>query len=77
MHPSVEEAGVCGIDDSTWGQVPIAFVTAKSDVTEQTILEFCQKNLASYKLPKRIVFVDYLPRNSSNKLLRRKLKDLL
>lgn len=77
MHPSVEEAGVCGIEDSKWGQVPIAFVTIKSDVTEQTILEFCKMNLASYKLPKRILIVDKLPRNSSNKLLRRKLKELL
>ena len=77
MHPSVEEAGVCGVEDSTWGQVPIAFITIKSEVTEQTIFEFCKMNLASYKLPKRIVFVDHLPRNSSNKLLRRKLKELL
>ena len=77
MHPNVEEAGVCGIEDSTWGQVPIAFVTIKSEVTEQTILDFCKMNLASYKLPKHIVFVEHLPRNSSNKLLRRKLKELL
>lgn len=77
MHPSIEEAGVCGIDDAIWGQVPIAFVTLKSDVTEQAILEFCKTNLASYKVPKRILFVDQLPRNSSNKLLRRKLKDLI
>ncbi len=77
MHPSIEEAGVCGMEDVTWGQVPIAFVTIKSEVTEQTILEFCKMNLASYKLPKRIVFVDHLPRNSSNKLVRRKLKDLI
>ena len=77
MHPSIEEAGVCGIEDAIWGQVPIAFVTIKNDVTEQTILEFCKKNLASYKVPKRILFVDQLPRNSSNKLLRRKLKDLI
>ena len=77
MHPSVQEVGVCGIEDSTWGQVPIAFVMAKSDVTEQTIIEFCKMNLASYKLPKRIVFVNHLPRNSSNKLLRRKLRELL
>ncbi len=77
MHPNVEEAGVCGIEDSTWGQVPIAFITIKSEVTEQTILEFCKMNLASYKVPKRIVIADHLPRNSSNKLLRRKLKELL
>ena len=77
MNPSVEEAGVCGIEDSKWGQVPIAFVKLKSDVTEQMIIEFCKMHLASYKIPKRIAFVDHLPRNSSNKLLRRKLTELI
>lgn len=72
-HPDVIEAGVTGIVDETWGQVPIAFVVTKSHVTEQQLRTFCQEKLARYKLPKRIYFVKELPRNGANKLLRREL----
>lgn len=76
-HPAVKEAGVCGIEDKTWGQVPIAFVVVKQQITEAELLAFCKERLASYKLPKQIYFVHQLPRTGSNKLLRRNLKDIL
>ncbi|WP_042474392.1 o-succinylbenzoate--CoA ligase [Bacillus ndiopicus] len=76
-HPNVLEAGVCGIADEKWGQVPIAFVVLKQAVTEKELIAFCQQKLASYKLPKRFYFVNSLPRNGSNKLLRRKLIELI
>ncbi|KMY30078.1 O-succinylbenzoic acid--CoA ligase [Lysinibacillus xylanilyticus] len=72
-HPAVKEAGVCGIDDEAWGQVPIAFVVLKEEVQVEQIQAFCQKKLAKYKIPKEIVVTDELPRNGANKLLRRKL----
>lgn len=76
-HPQVLEAGVCGVDDETWGQVPIAFVITKGDISEDEIKEYCMNKLAKYKVPKEIQFVKELPRNASNKLLRRKLKELI
>lgn len=76
-HPAIQEAGVCGIDDETWGQVPIAFVVLKNNCTMDEIIYFCKERLASYKVPKKIIFVDALPRNGSNKLMRRNLKELL
>lgn len=76
-HPKIVEAGVCGIEDETWGQVPIAFVIAKDPISEEEIKEYCLQKLAKYKVPKQIHFVEKLPRNASNKLLRRKLKELL
>ncbi|WP_332649510.1 o-succinylbenzoate--CoA ligase [Lysinibacillus sp. 54212] len=75
-HPSIKEAGVCGIEDESWGQVPAAFIVRKEAITEPEIMSYCRNQLASYKLPKRIKFVDELPRNASNKLLRRKLKEM-
>ncbi|MDD1503875.1 o-succinylbenzoate--CoA ligase [Lysinibacillus sp. CNPSo 3705] len=72
-HPAVKEAGVCGIDDDAWGQVPIAFVVLKEEVQVEQIRAFCQKKLAKYKIPKDIIVTDELPRNGANKLLRRKL----
>lgn len=76
-HPAVQEAGVCGIENETWGSVPIAFIVKKGDVTGDMLIEYCAARLAKYKVPKQIVFVDQLPRNASNKLLRRELKKLL
>jgi O-succinylbenzoic acid--CoA ligase len=76
-HPNVREAGVCGEEHSKWGSVPIAFVVVSGNVTEDDLISFCEERLARYKVPKSFRFVDELPRNGSNKLLRRKLKELV
>ncbi len=55
--------------------MPIAFVVLKQQMTEEELMDFCKEQLASYKLPKQIHFVNELPRNGSNKLIRRKLKE--
>jgi O-succinylbenzoic acid--CoA ligase len=73
-HPAVFESGVTGVADDKWGQVPMAFVVTTEDVTEQQLLGYCRDHLASYKIPREIVFCQELPRNGANKLLRRKLK---
>ena len=73
-HPAVFEAGVTGVADDKWGQVPLAFVVKTEDVTEQQLLEYCRHHLAAYKIPREIVFCEKLPRNGANKLLRRELK---
>lgn len=79
-HPSVEEAGVVGKDDEKWGQVPVAFVKLwdSHSLSKNEILAICQERLAKYKVPVDIYFVDNsLPRNASNKLLRRELRKLI
>ncbi|TWT26442.1 o-succinylbenzoate--CoA ligase [Planomicrobium sp. CPCC 101110] len=73
-HPAVREAGVCGMPSDEWGEVPAAFVVLSNGVEADELLAFCRGQLASYKLPKSIKAVDSLPRNASNKLLRRELK---
>ncbi len=75
-HEAIQEAGVCGIEDERWGQVPAAFIVLKTDVTEKEITQFCMERLAKYKVPKYFYVVAELPRNGSDKLMRRKLKDL-
>jgi len=77
-HPAVAEAGVAGIADERWGQVPIAYVKLADGetVTEEELRDYCRTRLARYKLPARIRFVDALPRNAAGKLLRRELTKL-
>lgn len=76
-HPLVLEAGVVGIEDENWGQVPVAFVKVEKELAEEDLFLFCQERLARYKVPKHIYYVNELPRNASNKLLRRELKGRL
>ncbi|RLL46470.1 o-succinylbenzoate--CoA ligase [Oceanobacillus piezotolerans] len=69
----IKEVGVTGKKDKTWGQIPIAFVVKEQEVTVSEIVAYAEKRLARYKLPKEIYFVDALPRNASNKLVRNRL----
>ncbi|MEL3973923.1 o-succinylbenzoate--CoA ligase [Rossellomorea oryzaecorticis] len=76
-HKEIEDVGVAGISSDEWGQVPCAFIVkgTMSLLNGKDVLSFCKKNLASYKQPKKIVFVDEIPRNASNKILRRVLRE--
>jgi O-succinylbenzoic acid--CoA ligase len=74
-HPYVKEAGVCGQDHPEWGSVPVAFIVGQENLTATELERYCVERLAGYKIPKTFHFVDELPRNASNKLLRRELKE--
>ncbi|WP_066371457.1 o-succinylbenzoate--CoA ligase [Neobacillus fumarioli] len=76
-HPDVVEAGVTGMDDPVWGQVPIAFTVLAegSGISAADLREYCLERLAKYKVPKEFYFTKELPKNASNKLLRRTLRE--
>lgn len=78
-HPAVLEAGVTGMDDEKWGKSPAAFICLRPGfaLTGQDVTAYCADKLAKYKRPTRVFFVDKLPRNASNKLLRRELLQLV
>ncbi|GIW60598.1 MAG: acid--CoA ligase [Patescibacteria group bacterium] len=73
----VADVAVIGVPDERWGESGLAVVVKakNSQVTEETIIESCRKNLAKYKVPKRVVFVDELPRNAAGKVLKRVLRE--
>ena len=76
-HPKVFDAGIVGIPDPDWGERIVAFVVPKQgvDVTEEEITGFVAENLASYKKPKEVHFVDDLPYSPSGKMLKRLLRE--
>ncbi|MCK4274351.1 MAG: long-chain-fatty-acid--CoA ligase [Dehalococcoidales bacterium] len=76
-HPKVEDVAVIGVPDETWGEEPRAVVIPKKGekVTEEEIMEYCRKHLASFKRPRTVVFVDELPRNPMGKLIKRELRE--
>ncbi len=75
-HHAVKDAGVTGIQDEKWGEVSVAYVVSEFELSSSVLLDFLSKRLANYKLPKRISFVDELPRNGANKLQRNQLTNL-
>jgi len=76
-HPSVSEVAYVGINDGYGGQIPTAFVVLKEGqrATVKELSDLCSRNLADFKLPKRIEFVDSIPRTSSGKISRKKLQE--
>ncbi len=76
-HPGVAEVSVVGIEDPYWGQRVVACVVRSDPATSVADLDaHCKDStLAAYKRPRGYVFVDALPRNAANKILRRVLRD--
>jgi len=76
-HESVLEAAVVGRADDRWGEVPVAFVVVRpgATATAPALVEHCRAQLARYKVPKDVTFLDALPRNPSGKVLKRELRN--
>jgi acyl-CoA synthetase (AMP-forming)/AMP-acid ligase II len=76
QHPGVGEVAVIGQPSEKWGESPCAIVV-KSDasLTAEQVLEYCSGKLARYKLPRRVEFVEEIPRNPTGKVLKRELRE--
>lgn len=74
-HDAVAEVAVVGLPDERWIEAVTAVVVARTEVTEAELLAHAREKLATFKAPKRVIFVDELPRNASGKILKRELRD--
>jgi long-chain acyl-CoA synthetase len=76
-HPDVIEAAVIGIPDEKWGEVVMAVVVKKpeSTLTEKDVIVFIKPELANYKVPKVVTFVEQIPKSGAGKMLKRVLRD--
>ena len=77
-HPKILEACAIGIPHEYRGETVKAFIVARKGetLTEDEVSNYCKKNLAAYKVPKIIEFIDELPKSAVGKILRRKLKEM-
>ncbi|MFJ8270886.1 acyl-CoA synthetase [Streptomyces sp. NPDC094154] len=74
-HPGVAEAAVVALPDERWIEAVTAFVVPCGEVTEAGLIAHAREKLASFKVPKKVIFVEELPRNASGKILKRELRD--
>ena len=74
-HPSVSDAAVVAVPDETWGEVAVAFVAGSASAEE--LSAWLASRIAKYKIPKRFVFLDALPRTPYGKVVKAELRSML
>jgi fatty-acyl-CoA synthase len=80
--PGVAESAVVGVTDARWGEVPVAVLVLALDaagqsLTAEDVLQHLQSRIARFKLPRRVVFMDSLPKSALGKVQKSALQALL
>ncbi|MBW1682216.1 MAG: AMP-binding protein, partial [Deltaproteobacteria bacterium] len=77
-HPDVFDVGIIGVPDTDWGEKIVAYVVRQpgAALDEEGVVRHVSENLASYKKPREVIFVDELPYSPSGKLLKRELREM-
>ena len=76
-HPRIADAAVIGFADEKWGESIKAVVVLKPNerLTEEELIGWCQDKIGRFKIPKKVVFTDQIPRTPTGKILKRVLRD--
>jgi len=77
-HPKILETAVIGVPDPDWGESVMAYIVLKKGqtMTEQEVIDLCKQELASFKKPKKVRFVEALPRSTVGKVLKTVLREM-
>ncbi|MEZ4525003.1 MAG: acyl-CoA synthetase [Desulfobacterales bacterium] len=76
LDKRVEEVAVIGVDDPKWVEAVTAVVVPRKgeQITEEEIIALCRKHLAGFKVPKKVIFLDALPKTPTGKILKREMR---
>jgi acyl-CoA synthetase (AMP-forming)/AMP-acid ligase II len=73
-HPDIRQVAVIGVPDERLGHVGVAFVVPAPDARQDAIITWCRQNMANYKAPRYVEFIDSLPLNATGKVQKEELK---
>ena len=75
-HPDIDSVAVVGVPDPKWGEAVSAAVVLNKTrgLTRDEFIEFCRANMARYKVPKKVKFIEHLPQNVMGKILKQEVK---
>ncbi len=78
-HPAVLEVAVVGRDDEHWGELVVAAVRLRNEmsVTQEELKAHCRARMASYKVPEHVIFFDFLPKNATKKLVKSEIRSMV
>jgi len=78
-HPAILEAAVVGLKSEKWGEEVTAAVSLKQgmEATEEELISFCRERIAAYKCPKKVIFMETVPKSALGKVLRRQVREQL
>ena len=76
QHPGVVEAAAIGIADEHYGETVCAVVVRRegADLTESALIEHCRQRIGGYKLPKKVIFIEEMPKSAMGKILKTELR---
>ena len=76
-HPAIAEVAIVGMPDPTWGEVGVAVCVVRETVSEADVIAFLARQVARYKLPRRVVFWDEIPKSAYGKVPKKLVRDQL
>jgi long-chain acyl-CoA synthetase len=77
LMPGVRECAVIGVPHRKLGEIVKAYIVKENpELTEAQVIQYCKEQMTSYKRPRKIAFIDEMPKSNVGKILRRHLRDL-
>ena len=75
-HPAVQQVAVVGLPDQRLAEIPVAFVVreSESDIDADSIIDYCRGKVASFKIPRHVIFLEEFPMTSSGKIRKVELR---
>src|SRR3546814_14694059 len=75
-HPAFAEVAIVGVPDDRWGEVPVAFVVARGAArpTADELVQWARPKLAGFKIPRRLSYLETMPRHATGNIIRQALK---
>jgi fatty-acyl-CoA synthase len=77
-HPAIDEVAVTGLPDEKWGEIVAAFIVLKHSkrAPDEELKTYCEAKLGRYKIPKRFIFLQELPKTHVGKIDKKKLREI-